>query len=305
MSLVHFIAEPDVKAFFKEVFKKPKIKARNEILAPPVSTNYSIVGQALDYLLRFQAEFVNRGKTVSGPWVADLTLDQLVTGSDRKLAAMVSETVELAHREHDKYLVTGTMTDNLIRSAILLAQVDCIYRTGVVPVTMGVPGRKNMDDLKQLVEATDFALIRAKKLCIPNPSFGVASIILNGADGDLLVDDCLIDIKCSKNADSLSASHFNQLMGYYICSRIGGIDGAEAHPGHQIRRLGIYLARRAELIEFDAQDVLPDSELPAIMDWFVDRAGDQLALMEEPMGIQSLDAPPDLFGEGGWAGLAR
>ena len=78
-------------------------------------------------------------------------------------------------------------------------------------------------------------------MCILNPTFSKASKITGIlADADLLLDDALIEIKTVKNLQ-FDRSTFNQLMRYYLLSKIGGID----HPpeDHDIRKIGVYFYR--------------------------------------------------------------
>ena len=57
MSLTSFLKIKEVKAKFRETFKKPSIKLEGEILAPPQTKNYGLVGTAFDYLMRFVLEY--------------------------------------------------------------------------------------------------------------------------------------------------------------------------------------------------------------------------------------------------------
>lgn len=40
---------------------------------------------------------------------------------------------------------------------------------------------------------------RAKRTCVLNPTFGAASELVGAADGDLILDGTLIDVKVNKN----------------------------------------------------------------------------------------------------------
>ena len=83
-------------------------------------------------------------------------------------------------------------------------------------------------------------MFKTESLCILNPIFGRASGLVGGADCDLVIDDTLIDIKTTKYL-ALKREYFNQLIGYYVLSKIDQIQGAPR--GYAIRRLGIYFSR--------------------------------------------------------------
>lgn len=60
MSLSDFIELPDVKARFKAEFPKPKLDAKQGILAAaPNGSDVRLVGTAFDYLLRFYIKYQN------------------------------------------------------------------------------------------------------------------------------------------------------------------------------------------------------------------------------------------------------
>ena len=82
-------------------------------------------------------------------------------------------------------------------------------------------------------------LFRAKRRCVLNPTFGRGSSLVGGADGDLIIDYTLIDIKTTKHL-TFEREFFNQLIGYYVLSCIGGID--DCGRG-KIKHVAIYYAR--------------------------------------------------------------
>ncbi len=51
MSLTSFIKIPRIRGIFSTSIPKPKLKIESDILAPPLTKNYTIVGIAFDYLL--------------------------------------------------------------------------------------------------------------------------------------------------------------------------------------------------------------------------------------------------------------
>lgn len=102
-----------------------------------------------------------------------------------------------------------------------------------------------------------------------NPTFGEGSRLVGGADVDLLIDDALIDIKTTKSL-RLTRGYLNQLVGYYILSKIGGVGDVPYAP--KIERIGIYYSRYAELYTVSVRTVVDEERLPLLIEWFRDRA---------------------------------
>ncbi len=161
------------------------------------------------------------------------------------------------------------MTDRLIESALRLAQLDPIFRAGVVDENLGVVHKEDVDDLWKLISLVDPQFFKASRLCLLNPTFGEASRLVSGADADLVIDDQIIDIKTTKNL-GLKRDHFNQLIGYYILHEIAGVGGLIPKP--EIKKVGIYFSRFGYLHTIDLDDVIHPETFPVFVEWFKARA---------------------------------
>lgn len=64
VSLTSFIKIPEVSEKFRNEFRLSPVKLEGEIKAKPVTTNYSLVGTAFDYLMRFYLEWMTRKQYV-------------------------------------------------------------------------------------------------------------------------------------------------------------------------------------------------------------------------------------------------
>ncbi len=144
-----------------------------------------------------------------------------------------------AKRNHSIFLQTGKINDELIRSTLLLAQLDPIFRAGIINTNIGIVDDKDVENLRCLISIVNSNIFQAKRICLLNPSFEY-SYLVGGADTDLIVDDILIDIKTTKTL-KLSRSNFNQLIGYYALYKMGSIKGMP--PKSYIKHLGIYFSR--------------------------------------------------------------
>lgn len=279
MSLTSFLKLPDVKAKFRQEFKVPKLAVQKKLLAPPLSKRYALVGTAFDYLLRFYLQRLNEN-AIRWRWAAEEALNKIIPSGEYDLdtgKSVINDGLikkaegvfSRACAEHERYLVTGDITDKLIKSTIYLAQLDFIYRAGYIDENLGTAYKEDVQDLRNLITVVTKDLFRAKDVCLLNPTFGSTSTLVGGADADLLVDDTLIDIKTTKNF-RLDAEHFFQLLGYCVLHRIAGIGDLE--PKREITKLAIYYSRHAYLEVFELQGIVNPKTFPKFVKWFSVRA---------------------------------
>jgi hypothetical protein len=275
MSLTSFIETKKVRERCAQEFEKPRLVRNREMLAPPLTKNYSMVGTAFDYLLRFYLKRLNPGARTQA-WIAEIGVTYLK--GEGKLYAVACDKMRQAKRDYAVYLKRGEFSDELICSAIFLAKMDSVYRVPMFhPVfRVGLEGIKfrkkflqvdNQDvaDLRQLVSLLPSNTFRAKRVCILNPTFGKASMLVGGADADFVIDDMLIEVKTTKRHE-LQRNHFNQLIGYYCLHQIGRIKGAPKN--YKILRFGVYYSRFGYLWTLDAKDVIHEKKFRPFLKWF-------------------------------------
>lgn len=296
MSLTAFISDKNFQELrdkFKTVFPRPQIKLTGEMLAPPLTNSHSIVGQAFDYILRFTLEHRHKEKTKSwGSWVADSSYTMI----ERRLEAEKSKTIRVGFRRdvekdrkeflsmlrteysdaknnYQKYLVDGILTDSLIKSALYLARLDVTFRAGMIDQNLGNENELDIKDVRQLMVILKDDHFKVDNHCFINPTFGDGSRLVGGADGDLIIDDTLIDLKVTKNL-SVERDHLNQTIGYYILSLIGGVnDDKDFKP---IKNIGLYFARHGILWKFPLADLADEKTILEFKDWFVKYADDKI-----------------------------
>jgi hypothetical protein len=268
MSLTSFLELTDVKARFRQEFSKPIMPKPKELLAPPLTKNYRLVGTAFDYLLRFYIEQQNL-QAISHAWAAEASVKILKRKGLIRLYEQAYLILVQAKEEYARYLETHQVTDDLLKSSLLLAKLDVVYRAGKIPENLEQIDEKDIEDLRNLLAIVEPSTFKSSGVVILNPEFGLASALVRGADADLLIDDLLIDIKTVKEA-SLSQEYFNQLIGYYALSKIERIDGTP--PQHAIKRLGIYFSRYAHLYIMPIEEVIDAQRFPDFLKWFRNRA---------------------------------
>ena len=279
LSLTSFLKIKEVKEKFKEQFEMPSLKLEGEMLVPPQTTNYSLVGTAFDYLIRFILEYHNP-QAITSSWVSEQVpefLDKIKIIGDKekglevisKLKNFTQEINDFAREQHKAFMDTGTVNGKLLHACLLLAQTDVIYRTGKPHKGYGEVEEGDMDDLFELMKTINIKDFVAKEYILLNPTFGEASNLVGGADADIIMDGVLIDIKTTKYL-TFKREYFDQLIGYYILSKIGGIDGVKEKP--EIKELGIYFSRQAKLVKFSVNEVIDDEKLDEFIEWFNDKA---------------------------------
>ena len=188
MSLTSFIKIPEVRRKFAETFPKPPFQLDSNIIAKPLTKNYSLVGTAFDYLMRFYIGYLNRDgctlipKSIAGEWVAELAVMLLsdiaffekrgysknqIKEAFRKASDIVSRAKEITLT----YQQTGNMTNDLLESAVCLAQLDPIFRAGKIDPNISIVDKEDVKDLRNLISVVDEKLFKAKRVCALNPLY--------------------------------------------------------------------------------------------------------------------------------------
>jgi len=264
MSLKRFLEKPEVKKKFKDEFTKPRFKYSKELLAEPQTKNYGLVGTAFDYIARFHIEYINKDKTViSRPWVAETYVKRsfLLPARTSKYEGIIEE----AKKRKDRFIENGEMTNELIESALRLSKIDIIHRSAYPEdETFDIVDPKDIEDIWHLYNLFIKHDWTANEICFLNPAFGEASLMVGGADADLIIDNTLIDLK-SVQAAGMKRADFDQLMGYYLLNEIGEINGYEGKQ--EINRIAVYSSRFSEMMVLNISDIFDTSHLPQLKEW--------------------------------------
>ncbi|MFA4861416.1 hypothetical protein [Methanoregula sp.] len=299
MSLTQFLQDPEVKDRFRSEFKKPAVTRKMLLQAPPQTNNYSLVGSAFDYLLRFYLEYHNQTTRKSNIWLADTALTLLESWIRRgqitkEQFISVQKIVENAKARHKTFLQNGDLTDELIGSAIQLARLEMVYRIGILSEYIESIRSEDVQDLKKMISLIPPEKFHANNICILNPTFGFASKVVGGADADLIIDDTLIEIKTTINP-KFERDYFNQLIGYMVLKRIcemkilteapdaetkkSDLPKEEVYdfsslPIHKITKVGVYFSRYGVLQTIDVGSMTNNGKFSGeFIDWFLNTCG--------------------------------
>lgn len=271
---------------FKTEFLRPEFTLKTEIKAAPLTNNWGIVGTAFDYLMRFYLQHHNKNTFIQrDAWVADNSYKALTNrlftsdrveiriGSHRDkifktkdLLKIIIDQYEQTKTNYLKFIENGQLTDDIIANTIFLAKLDTYSRTRIIDQSFDNHNSDDIRDLHSLISLVDKEKFTAKKKCYFNPTFGVGSMLVSGADADLIIDNTLIDIKASKHL-RLDREHLNQILGYYILSLIGGVNN---NPNDRpIKNIGLYFARHGELWTLPLHQFGDQRKFEEFKDWFV------------------------------------
>jgi hypothetical protein len=254
--------DSELTAYLRNLVATPRLPSPPPaLLAPPRSRNYGLVGAAFDYLLRWQLQRATPHARTRR-WVAEAAIGRLPAPQRPQAIGLLQH----AKDQHARFLDHGNLTEELCAAAIGLAQLDTVFRSGRGRAEIGAPPLpQDLADLRALLAAVPASLARPLDRCLLNPTFGEASGAVGGADADLVLDDMLVDVKTTKNF-KLERMAFDQLIGYVLLARLGGID-ADPEPSKAITQVAIYFARYGCLVAWPLERLVPEAALQAATAW--------------------------------------
>jgi len=286
MSLTKFIKQPEVRDRMSEAFPNQGEGPSRSIQADAKTQNYPLIGTAFDYLLRFWLHR-NVPECHAQRWVAENSL-RIAEEESIGDAEAIREAIERAKAERDEFLETGTLTRDIIESALDLARVDTLYRSGREPENLGEYEEGDIVDCLNLIHVLERSGNLEGEEVYLNPTFGQASRLVSGADADAILDGALIDVKVTVKP-TFKMDYWRQLVGYLVLSDLhelfyenGLYEEFEelflvvAHEPREIEEFGVYFARHGEVEMFPASLVYEEENYPEFREWFVQTAlGDE------------------------------
>jgi hypothetical protein len=155
----------------------------------------------------------------------------------------------------------------------MLGKLDCVRRRVDIRVILDdlyVVNQQDIQDLKNLSAILDPNQFKTSGEVFINPTFGLASFSVGGADADLIIDGLLIDVKVTKDF-KFTLKYFRQLMGYYVLSVLNKKYEHGYDDAYDIDRIGIYFARHGYLHVLNLQDIVNADTFPTFLEWFETR----------------------------------
>ncbi len=265
MSLTSVTRHTAVRQLFSEYFKKPTLALNLDLKAPPLTNHYQVIGNAFDYLLRFVLKY-HYPEAVDSTWVAEDAVSRF--SNDETMFSLAQGSLMYAKDAYQQYLDHGEITADLLRSAIYLGKLDLAVRAGYLDERIMNVAEEDLTDLLNMISIVNIEDFKPGSHCLLNPTFGIGSLLVGGADVDLVIDKQIIDIKTSKKLD-VRREMYNQIIGYYILASIGGIQAGEAYlDDAEIEEIGFYFARYGYKCMYRVDDIINDDTLEIFIERF-------------------------------------
>lgn len=291
MSIVQILNSPfqkDFKQVLKDNTVKPQFLLKEPLKAPPLTKNYSIVGQGFDYLLRTFIEMDNFRAKCDNDTIAERAYKELERQLDNSQADYIrigycNQHVVDKYDFHIKlmrkmlrsmkafntYYITLKISDALLKACLFYARLDLYVRAGLIDIGLAEEETlQDVQDLRNLLRLYKMQPFHKNCHCVLNPHFGDGSALVGGADIDISVDDMLLEVKTT-SCTSLKRIHFDQVFCYYILYLIGGI-----HPRGRVKkmkRIGIYYARHGKMWQAKISDIATEKQIETVKQYMLKR----------------------------------
>lgn len=223
-------------------------------------SDYAQIGTAFDYLLRFRLSFTKLMLIDLKETIAFTAFDFLIKKHNKTLMPLIKEIAVLFEQFDkfqkgivNKYIHKQKMTkeelNTLIKFTLYFAKLDRIYREKVEITNsyLKFETAHYMGDMYALWCNTDISLFTPNEFMELNPIIGEFSVkypnsgYILKSDGDLIVDNRMIDIKTTNKVDY---THFIQVFCYTVMYNVkfgGKLDTIELYFSRYNRLFSIYL----------------------------------------------------------------
>jgi hypothetical protein len=295
MSLTSFLNMPEVTAKVKPLRPKLPRKIVAPLKAEPLSNRYMLVGTAFDYFLRFELQR-RAPHAIADRWVAEYAPDIIWRKTDKGAVGMdllMDDLTDAASVDYmppeqvaecfrrilaDAKAAVAAFTKSKVPSremqadlpghAIRLAKLDFVYRAMRLDPRFREANAEDVQDLVNLLSIVPFETLLHKTSLILNPNFGDSSILVGGADTDLIAGNLLVDFKTTKKGE-MAVRDLDQLLGYFFLAS----KQRQSDPGFPaIERLGLYFCRHGYLWTLEASVWTEHPQFSEIELWFFNRA---------------------------------
>ena len=262
MSVTSLLRFPGVRDILKPLLPEGPVRLGMTLRASPLTVrNHGGVGIAFDYVLRFELERLY-AHARSMPWIAealgnptDLVGDEPLMAASASVAAVGTRAamarrwakiVAAARDAHAAYKAMATPTaldrEQIARHALRLARVDVSYRSPYIDPEPERADEADVRDVVQLLDLAPCAELGHASLLWLNPTFGIQSLRVGGADADIISGDRLIDIKTTKKP--APKEDLLQLVSYLL---LATAERRRLAAFPDVRQIGVYYARHGYL----------------------------------------------------------
>lgn len=260
MSLTHFLSIDEAKQLINANFRNPIKRAGAKLVVEPtkgVGVDFGAVGTAYDYWLR--CEIKRNDPDIYKTFIGYRECVE-PDGPSRVIAKHLDRHVKALSE-----FLTGSLglRKKLFEACLFLAKFETSYRSGYPIMTLEV-ARQDVEELGRIAAGTNLESFMTGHVVL-NPVVGVeGSKLTIGADGDVIVDGALIDLKTSSQLTLMG--NLRQLIGYWALNELGG------HP-YEISRVGVYYPRFNYSVDFSPDDLMTPVEQSRVLNFFQSKLG--------------------------------
>lgn len=298
MSLSSFVATMEVRDKIKPLRPKLPRKIDAPLKVEPRTKHYSWVGTAFDYLLRFELQR-QAPHAVARQWVAEAALDRIwgerdgigwymdprrssqnddeaSVGPDEKVVWELAQRVRTVIQEAKEAVAIYTKSrkttkanrEELASHALRLAQLDRVIREWDLDPQFEAVDSADVGDLLALLAIVPPEVLVNQQTMLLNPTFEESSMLVGGADADLITGDMLVDFKVTKKT-SMKGDDLDQLLGYFLLAR----NQHRIDPRFpEIKKLGLYFCRHGHLWSIGSANWTDHPNFSEVEKWFLKRA---------------------------------
>ena len=130
------------------------------------------------------------------------------------------------------------------------------------------PSVADCDELIDLCALIPWTALRPHRTCFLNPTFGMGSRAVGGADADLIIDDTLVDFKVLAKP-MVKARDYRQAICYALMANRYGANGEDV----AISNIGILQGRTGELVTWPLSESVSPAEHDLVLDTVLNANG--------------------------------
>ena len=248
------IIDIDIEEISKEI-KPSDIKAVYKLKDHKLAGQ---LGTAFDYLARFVLKHYQYKLKVTSfeeTFVAKYGLYILLEktpNKDNNYIEVYDTAIHLIE-EYIKGNDSDELFERIIGVSVYFAKLESIYRNGYTK-EKEISLRKSINPFvkEELITQINifkkafekkFNVLTKENVIYYNPTFGICSQAVGGADADIVIGDTLIDFKSTKYLDSIE-NDFKQLVGYYLFSKV-------VNNPNNINKICLYFSRYGKFVEYE------------------------------------------------------
>lgn len=286
MSLTSIIKRADIRNFLLSI-------AEGEMASMSFNTgsrlyfqsnpnvNYSKVGTAYDYLIRFELLRIYK-QSQEQKWISEKGAERLLDlGNTMGVDAYLNnkwkndalKSIKLARAIREEYFLNSSdyNLNKLINICLKLSTLDEVYRSNLPLFTSnseeGLIPEPNNDEIelvnslfKASREFLNSSIFSDCSEILLNPDFFDCSELVGGADADIITSKAIIDLKTSKktNPDEIDKA---QIVGYYFLLLMNNknllkVKRKLRQPLPAVKEIGIFYARTGKYYYINCENIV-------------------------------------------------